>query len=174
VRKLVVAALLVLSTAACSTGSPRSSGSPAPSTSASATPSTRPTFTDLTRGDTESVVKLRAYYPDDRSAVVEPIIFMQGPDFCQAFDLPESDPRCNRDWSTEDSSTKVTLPVSAKVKLLTMNGAVEECINWETLLGTCAWPKAKLAQAAKEDPDLMVRLTTRDATITKIAEIYTP
>jgi hypothetical protein len=179
VRKLVVAVLLVVSTAACSTGSPRSNGSPAPSTGASSTrgsaePSARPTFTDLTEGDTESVVKLRAYYPDDRSAVVEPIIFMQGPDFCAAFDLPDEDPRCNRDWSTEDSSTKVTLPVSAGVKLLTMNGAVEECINWDTMLGSCAWSKTKLAQAAKNDSDLMVQLTTRDATITKIVEIYTP
>lgn len=176
-RRLFAAALLVTLTAACSPGGPGPDVSPPASAAAakpSVKPSARPTFTDLTEGDTESVVKLRAYYPDDRSAVVEPVIFLQSPDFCKAFDLPDDDPRCNRDWATEDSSTKVTLPVSPAVKLFTMNGAVEGCIDWEKLVGTCVWRADRLARAVADDADLMVRLTTRDATITKIAEIYTP
>jgi hypothetical protein len=175
VRGLVCVALLAaLGTAGCGTGGPSVAPSASASVSAGTQPSARPTFADVTTGDTESVVKLHAYDPAALSAVVEPIIFMQGPDFCAAFGLPESDERCMRAWTAEESNTKVTLPVSATATLLTTNGAVEQCMNWTLGVGTCAWSKAKLAEHTRNDPGTMVRLTTRAGTITRLAEIYTP
>lgn len=146
--------------------------SAAPTTTPSASPAApTPTFADVSRGDTESVVKLLKYNPRTRAAVVEPVVFMEGLAFCQAFRIPETDPRCERSWVTEDSRVKVTLPVAANVQLLTVRDGDSTCVNERTGAGSCRWSPGDLAVP---EPDRLVRLTTADGAVTQIAELFLP
>jgi hypothetical protein len=164
-RAGVLTALLLL--AACS--------SPASPVTPSASPAApTPTFADVSHGDTESVVKLLRYDPETRAAVVEPVVFLDGLAFCQAFHIPETDPRCERPWVTEDSRVKVTLPVMPRVRLLTVKDGDSACVDDGTGTGSCPWRPADLARLAVPDRDLLVRLTTTDGTITQIAELFLP
>ncbi|MEV4639752.1 hypothetical protein AB0J80_20580 [Actinoplanes sp. NPDC049548] len=160
-------ALAVL--AGCSTpGKPQ----PGPSPSAAAP---QPSFADVSRGDTDSVVRLRAYDPAARSAVVEPTVFMQGPDFCTAFRLPEDDPRCDQEWTTEDSHTKVTLPVEEDVRLLSHGAGDPACIGQGTGAGTCpVTPETFGMMLRRDGGDLLVKLRTEDGRVVEMAELYTP
>ncbi|WP_305789720.1 hypothetical protein [Symbioplanes lichenis] len=168
-RILLALAVVVGALTACSTTSP----SAAPASSAPASPI--PTFADVSRGDSKSVVKLISFDPQARSAVAEPTIFMQGPDFCEAFQLPASDPRCERDWSTEDSNTRVTVPIAADAELFTIHGGDPECFSGDSLVvGTCELTPAKFATLSQESGEMLVQLTVVDGTARKIAEVYTP
>ena len=166
----LVAGLLV---AGCVGGSADDNPAPAASSGRpSAAPT--PTFADVTRGDTESVVKLIVYDGEARSAVVEPVVFMQAPDFCAAFRLPDTDPRCEREWATEDSHLKATLPVSAKAKLATVRDGDPACIGADTGAGTCAMTKSEFKGWLPDHPESLFRLTTRDGTVVELAEMYLP
>jgi hypothetical protein len=166
----LVAALALL-TAGCS-----ASDEPPPpaATSAPASAAPTPTFTDVSRGDTESVVKLLKYDARALAVVVEPTVFLDGTAFCTAFGIPGTDPRCERDWVTEDSKTKVTLPLGARAKLLTVRDGDPECIDERTGAGACSWAPAELARRAAPADGILVRLTTEDGTATRIAEVYLP
>jgi hypothetical protein len=164
-RAGVLAATLLL--AACSSPAPRNP----PAASA---PAPVPTFADVSHGDTESVAKLLTFDPETRAAVVEPVVFLEGLAFCTAFRIPQTDPRCERSWVTEDSRVKVTLPVATAARLLTVKDGDSTCINEKTGAGSCPWRPEDLAQHAAPDRDLLVRLTTADGTITQIAELFLP
>ncbi|MEV6636963.1 hypothetical protein AB0M54_40135 [Actinoplanes sp. NPDC051470] len=117
----------VLLTGGCATGnagttapSPAPSGSLAVATGRPVRP--EPSFADLTRGSTVSAVKLFAYEPAARSAVVEPIIFMGGAAYCKTYQVKRTDTRCQEEWTTEKSRRKVTMTVAAKPALLTWQG----------------------------------------------------
>jgi hypothetical protein len=167
----VAAAVLLLGVAACSAPEP----TPAPPvTSAPASAAPTPTFTDVSHGDTDSIVKLRKYDARARAAVVEPTVFLDGPAFCKAFHLPGTDQRCERSWVTEDSRLKVTLPVDPEVELLTVRDSKPECVDQRTGTGSCPWRVADVTRRASPDVDLLVRVTTRDGTVTRIAELYLP
>jgi hypothetical protein len=174
----VVLAAAVLMTAACGTGAP-TTPSAAPS-SAAGNPSTepaapQPTSAAPTHGSTTSVVKLYAYDAAARSAVVEPIIFMAGPDFCKKFKVKSSDPRCDREWTTEESHAKITVPVSSAAKLTTWDDHKDgDCIGSMTSGGICPTSTSEFTKWVKENPEGFVVITTRDGTITKIAEMYLP
>jgi hypothetical protein len=133
------------------------------------------TFPDLTLGSTKSVVKLYAYDARSRSVVVEPILFMTGEQYCKTFKLKTTDARCNREWITEESHTKVTVPVAAKPKYFTWeddNGDV--CIDTPEAGGTCPMTAKAFGAWAADNAGAMVAVTTADATITRMAQIYTP
>jgi hypothetical protein len=167
-RLAAVAATIVLVAAGCSTPEPR------PEAPTASTPAPTPTFAEVQRGDTESVVKLRDYDPRVRAVVVEPTVFLQGPDFCAAFHLPGTDPRCDLAWTTEDSKVKVTLPVSREAELLTTGDGSSGCVDDRTGAGTCRWSPAQLAERVAADDSFLARLTTRDGTATRIAEVFVP
>lgn len=167
-KRLLLVAPLVFALAACSSPDPVS---PAPTASSSVAPT--PTFTDVFRGDSSSVVRLRAYDPRARSVVVEPVVFLQGPDYCAAYHVSGTDPRCDRDWVTEDSRTKTTLPVSTKAELLSVRGGEAECIG-DDGAGTCPLPRDERVRWSTGDPDLLLRLTVRDGTATRLAELFLP
>ncbi|MFI7543925.1 hypothetical protein [Actinoplanes sp. NPDC049599] len=167
----LAAAVLLLGAAGCS---PEPARVP-PAASAPAPAAPTPTFAEVHRGDTESVVKLHRFDPRARAVVVEPTVFLQGPDFCAAFHLPGTDPRCDRAWATEDSRVKVTLPVSADAELLSIRDGSPECLDDRTGAGTCRWPASALAgRVSADEGGLLVRLTTKDGTATRIAEVYVP
>ena len=164
----------VLTTAACATTPPAAAPSFAPSPSHAPAPP-RPTFADLTRGDSTSVVKLYAYDPAAHSAVVEPIIFMDGPAFCRKFQIKKGDPRCDREWTTEESHTRITVPVIAAPRLNAWeNPAGDDCIGSMTTGGTCAVSVATFTRRAKANPEGFTVITLHDGVATKLAEMYTP
>jgi len=172
----VVAGAGVLATGACgaTTGSapPAASISPAPSV-APAPP--RPSFADLTRGDSTSVVKLYAYDAEAHSAVVEPIIFMDGPAYCRKFQIKAGDGRCEREWITEESHTRITVPVVARPRLTAWeNEKGEDCIGSMTTGGLCPVPAKVFARWLEENAEGMAVVTMKDGVVTKLAEMYTP
>ncbi len=168
-RRVPLILLLLLTGCA----SPAAEERPAPTASSAAAAPT-PTFADVTRGNTASVVKVWAYDRTARSVVVEPVVFMLGPDFCVAFALPDTDPRCELEWTTEDSRLKVTLPVRPDATFAVVNGEPQACMSDETGAGTCAVSARRFAAWLKEGPEALVRVTTVDGVVTSLAEVYVP
>jgi hypothetical protein len=166
----------VLLALACATALAGCAATPSPAPAPAASPTSAvPTFADVARGDSTSVVKIESFDAGARAAVVEPTIFLQGPDFCTAFHLPSSDPRCERDWNTEDSNTRVTVPVAEDAELFTIRGGDPECFSEDALIvGTCELTPAKFARLAQESPGMLAQVTIVDGTARKIAELYTP
>jgi hypothetical protein len=177
-RAVIVLLAVLLTTAACA--DPERTATLVTPSSAAGRPSTRapapqPTYTDITRGDSTSVVKLYAYDPRAHSAVAEPVIFLDGPAFCKAFKLKSSDPRCDRDWATEESHTKVTVPVVAQPKLMAWDDHHEgDCTGTITSGGVCRTTTADFADWLRQNPKGFAVLTVKDGTVTKIAEMFTP
>jgi hypothetical protein len=180
IRKLPVAVLAaaVLTTAACGTGD--STGPPVRPSTVAAGPSgepaaPQPTYADPSRGSSTSVVKLYSYDALAHSAVVEPIVFMDGAAYCSKFQVKPSDPRCDREWTSEESHTKITVPVRRKPALNAWdNGPDGDCIGTMTSGGICPVSAARFAAWLRQNPAGFAVITTSDGTITKIAEMYTP
>jgi hypothetical protein len=177
-RATAVLAAAVLATAACGTGD--ETALPAAPSSRAAAPSRppaapQPTFADPGHGSTTSVVKLYSYDAGAHSAVVEPIVFLDGAAYCKKFQVKSSDPRCGREWTSEESHTKITVPVSRKPTLNAWDdGQDGDCIGTMTSGGICPVSAARFAAWLKDNPAGFAVITTRDGTITKIAEMYTP
>jgi hypothetical protein len=178
IRKILAATAVafLLTAGGCGREKP---AAPGPATSAApvkvSPAAPQPTFADLTRGSTTSVVKLFAYDARHRSAIVEPIVFMTGDEFCKTFKIKKSDPRCDEEWTTEESHTKITMPVAATPKLYTWDdGEGGVCIGEPAAGGTCPTTARAFARWLTEQPGGMVAITTRNATVTRMAQIYTP
>jgi hypothetical protein len=199
VKRKLLAVVLVLVTGGCGTGRPDASPAPAaPPTSAptsapasapasstasrpTSTPPSRkaapqPRFADLTKGRTTSVVTLHGYDAENASAVVEPTIFMTGDAYCRTFKIKRSDSRCvNHLYVTEESNTKVTVPIAAKAKYFTWEGADGSvCVDAPEKGGTCPMTEKQFAQWFKANKEAMVAVATEDGTITRMAIVYTP
>ncbi|MCU7728321.1 hypothetical protein ODJ79_31800 [Actinoplanes sp. KI2] len=180
---VVLAALLapvLPATAGCAaTGRNKPAGTPSRAagtgTPSSKAPAPGPTFADLTTGSKTSVVKLYSYDAKAHSAVVEPIIFLDGPTFCKAFKIKASDPQCGRDWQDAESHTKVTLPVRDKPKLTQWdNHRNGDCTGTITSGAICPATESEFATWLKANPAGFAVITTADGTVTKIAQMYTP
>lgn len=167
-------AVLAVGGCAAQPGTTPINESPAPK--ASTTPAApQPSFADLTRGNTKSVVKMYAYDAKHRSAVVEPILFLTGDEFCTKFKVKRTDPRCEREWTIEESHTKVTMPVAGNPKILNWDdGQGNVCIEEPADGGTCPMSEKAFADWIAESPGEMVSVSTRDATVVRMALIYTP
>ncbi|GAB2602376.1 hypothetical protein Aab01nite_62660 [Paractinoplanes abujensis] len=149
-------------------------GAPAPGASGP-----RPTFTDLTRGDATSVVTLHSYDAGRASAVVEPLLFMTGEAYCRTFKIPRTDGRCTyHAYVTEDSHTKVAVPIAPGVKYFTWeapNGDV--CIKEAAKGGVCPMTAPEFARWFSDNKDsgeTMVAVTVEGGAVTRMALVYTP
>ncbi|WP_229074459.1 serine/threonine-protein kinase [Actinoplanes sp. DH11] len=132
-----------------------------------------PPFTDVRTGDTTSIVKVRAYHPQSRSVVVEPVLFMTGDEYCAAFRLESSaDTPCEQAWLTEDSRMSITLPTSANPKLTSTFDDPERCADDPVAVGTCRIGATEFAERLGNGG--LARVTTADGTVTALAEVYTP
>ena len=133
-------------------------------------------FADLTRGSVKSVVNLRAYDAGSHSAVVEPILFMTGEKYCQTHKLKPGDARCNREWITEESHTKVTVPLAAKPKYFTWEKEDGDVCLGEKPEdgGNCPMTPKAFTSWAADNIGAMVAVTTVNGTVTRMAQIYTP
>jgi hypothetical protein len=162
-------AVLLLLVGGCST--PPAAPTPAPSAE---TGPLAPSYPDVTAGDSETAAQLHAFDPQAQSAVIEPTIFLTGPDFCESLRIDPADPRCEREWVTEDSHLKVTLPVSPDAKLLTMRDGDPECLGSMAKGGTCPLTPRQFTALLGQADTMLVHVTVRGGQITRIAEEYTP
>ena len=134
---------------------------------------TMPAFPDPRRDGTTSIVKVRAYVPRSRSVVVEPVLFLTGDEYCQAFHLePSPDAPCERAWVTEDSRMAVTLPTAAAPKLTSTLDDPQTCAGDPVLAGTCAITPDRLAERIGGGG--LAEVTTTGGVVTRMSEIYTP
>ena len=169
--------------AASPSPSPPSASSPSPS-SPSALPTSprskkaapKPRFADLTQGRATSVVKLHGFDAKNASAIVEPIIFMTGDAYCRTFKIKRSDSRCvSEAYVTEESHTKVTVPIAPKAKYFTWEGTDGSvCIDAPEKGGTCPMTEKQFTGWFKLNKQAMVAVATQDGTITRMATVYTP
>jgi hypothetical protein len=177
----VVAAAAALLLAGCGSASP----GPAPATSPPAPPSAaakaaakvapEPSFADLTQARAKSVVKVFAFDAENQSAVVEPIIFLTGEDYCKAFKVKASDARCDHEWLTEESHTKVTVPVADNPAFFTWEGPDGNvCVETPADGGTCRWSAKSFAKWVADEPGGMAVIATQNGEIVRMAQIYTP
>jgi hypothetical protein len=196
VKRKLIAVALVLAAGGCGTSTPNAAPAPAtsaqpssptsPPTSAPTSPPTTapkskkpappPRFADLTQGSTTSVVKLHGYDAGNASAVVEPIIFMTGDAYCRAFKIKRSDSRCvSEAYVTEESHTKVTVPIAADAKYFTWEGTDGSvCLDAPEKGGTCPMTEKQFTGWFKLNKQSMVAVATQDGTITRMATVYTP
>ncbi|MFI5844104.1 hypothetical protein ACIA8K_30850 [Catenuloplanes sp. NPDC051500] len=145
-----------------------------PSMSASPSAGAVPAFTDVSKGDTDSIVKLLSFTAGTNQAVVvEPVIFMINPDFCEAFHIPLDDRRCANAWNTADSQATITLPRADDAVLALVDQAdLSACLD-EKGAGSGEVSGREFAERLGEGQHL-VRLTTRDGVAVRLAELYTP
>lgn len=167
-RRLLAAAVLLV--AACDPATPPAA--PAPSPSASPTPQV--SFTDVTRGDTESVVNLAHYDPNANSVVVEPVLHMSGPQLCERLSLPSSDTRCHDKWASERSWTQYTLPVAAGAKFYALRYEDRYCPDADEHVGRCQITGVNFYNLVDGLAPQMWRLRTHDGSVTEMAEVYEP
>jgi hypothetical protein len=197
VKLKLLAVVLVLLAGGCGTGTPDAPPAPAapapvtsaptnpptsaPSTSPPSTPPSskavrQPRFADLTQGSTTSVVQLHGYDAENASAIVEPMIFMTGDAYCRTFKIKRSDSRCvSHAYVTEESNTKVTVPIAAKAKYLTWEGAGGSvCLDAPEKGGTCPMTEKQFTEWFKLNKPAMVAVATEDGALTRMATVYTP
>ncbi|GAB7042318.1 hypothetical protein JCM9533A_61680 [Catenuloplanes niger JCM 9533] len=164
-------ALLLL--AACGSAPDDTTAAPSPSAVPSATPSV-PAFTDVSRGDTDSIVKLLRFTPGNGQAVVvEPVIFLTNPEFCETFHIPADDKRCLSAWNTADSEAKITLPCAdAAVFALVDQSDPGTCMD-DRGAGSCETSATDFADRLGDGTPL-IRLTTENGVAVRLAELYVP
>lgn len=195
-RKLLASLLLVVVVGGCGPGSPDASSTPTASPPAvsgdggpasdpqgtpTGTPSSsaavpQPRFADLTQGSTTSVVTLHSYDPANASAVVEPVILMTSDAYCRAFKIDRADGRCTqRAFITEESHTKVTVPLADEVDYFTWEDAEGNvCMDASEKGGTCPMTGKQFAAWFALNKGSMVAVDTELGVITRMAIVYMP
>jgi hypothetical protein len=136
--------------------------------------SSAPVFADLTAPDVESAVEVLAFDPVAASAVVEPIIFMAGGDFCTSYGIAPDDPRCRRAYVIEQSRTKITLPLDPQVRLRTARGGDKPCRGTIAAGATCPASMTEFAATVQARPETPARITVRGGVVVGLAQLYAP
>jgi hypothetical protein len=150
------------------------SPSPAPKTSVKP-PAAGPTYADVTQGDSSTAAMLYRFDPTAHSAVIEPVIFMEGPSYCKKYRIRSSDERCELDWVLVQSHQKAAVPVSPHVALFTSDSDSEDCIGSIAEGGSCPVTTAEFSSmAAAGKNNFLVHVTIKAGTVTRIAEEYRP
>ena len=122
------------------------------------------------------MVIVHSYDAKNASAVVEPIIFMTGDAYCRTFKIKRSDSRCvSHAYVTEESRTKVTVPIAARAKYFTWEGTGGEvCLDAPEKGGTCPMTEKQFAAWFKLNKQGMVAVATEDGALTRLAVVFTP
>ncbi|WP_307831648.1 serine/threonine-protein kinase [Nucisporomicrobium flavum] len=141
---------------------------------ASPAPATAPGFTDVSRGDTDSIVKLMSFRPGRNTAVVvEPVVFMTNPGFCQAFGIPADDKRCTYPWNIAGSEATITLPRADDGGLALLDPDDPARCADSTGAATCRASAADFDEWLGDGEEL-VRLQTRDGVAVSLAQLHLP
>jgi len=132
-------------------------------------------FPDLTgKGTAAAVAKLYSYDPAAQVAVVEPVLFLTGPDYCTLFKIKQTDARCEQEYTIIESHLRVTFPVTARPALTTWNDPNGDCVGSMTSGGTCPTKPAAFASWLKDNPRGLVAVTISGGVVTRLAQMYTP
>ncbi|UQU67332.1 serine/threonine protein kinase [Couchioplanes caeruleus] len=133
-----------------------------------------PAFTDVSRGDTDSIVKLLSFRPGGKTAVVvEPVVFMTNPGFCQAFGIAPGDKRCSYPWDIAASDAKITLPRAGDAGLALLDpDDPGRCMDG-TGAATCTASAADFDDWLGDGEEL-VRLQTRNGVAVRLAQLHLP
>ncbi|WP_213004928.1 serine/threonine-protein kinase [Paractinoplanes toevensis] len=134
-------------------------------------------FADLNgKGEVSSVVKLYSYDPVAHAAVVEPVLYLSGPDYCTLLKIEPTDARCEQETTIVESHLKVTLPVVKQPALTTWDdpGSEGDCIGTMTSGGICPIKLAAFAKWLKAEPQGLAAVTTDAGVATRLAEMYMP
>lgn len=150
--------------------------------SASATPKTSvrppapgPSYVDVTKGDSSTAVMLYSFDPAVHSAVVEPVIYMEGPTYCTKYRIRQSDSRCNLETVTVQSHQRATVPVSPQAKFFLAVSGDRDCVGSIEKGGICPATTDQFTKLVGENRGgFVVHLTIEDGTATRIAEEYHP
>jgi eukaryotic-like serine/threonine-protein kinase len=137
----------------------------------------QPLFTDVTEGASQSIAKILAYNRAAHSAVVEPVLYYSGPDYCKAHAIKATDSRCEREWETDDSHEKVTVPLADDARLTTVRDGDPDCmrsISDIVIAGSCKLTPTGYASWLKDHGEALVRLSVQNGTTTAIAELFLP
>jgi hypothetical protein len=138
-------------------------------------PAAAPSYPDVTQGDSSTAAMLYSFDATAHSAVIEPVIFMEGPSFCKKYRIRSSDGRCERDWVLVQSHQKAAVPVSPGVKLFIAESDTEDCVGSIDAGGSCPVNIATFSSvAAANKNDFLVHVTIKAGTVTRIAEEYRP
>ncbi|MFD0517572.1 serine/threonine-protein kinase [Paractinoplanes durhamensis] len=135
------------------------------------------TFPDLTgTGPATSVVKLYAYDPAAHVAVAEPVLYLDGTDYCTRFKIKQGDGRCEQETIIVESHLKVTVPTANRPALTTWDDPTGEgdCIGTMRSGGLCPIKQAAFTAWLKGDPQGLAAITTSGGTATKLAQMYRP
>ena len=138
-------------------------------------PAASPSYPDVTQGDSSTAALLYSFDAAAHSAVIEAVIFMEGPSYCQKYRIRSTDGRCERDWVLVQSHQKAAVPVSPDVKLFTADSTTGDCIGSIDQGGSCPVTTTKFSSMAAADRnDFLVYVTIKAGTVTRIAEEYRP
>jgi hypothetical protein len=104
------------------------------------------------------------------------MIFMTGDAYCRAFKIKRTDDRCvHHEYVTEESHTKVTVPIAPAVKYFTWEGPEGEvCIDAPEKGGTCPMTEKQFAEWFKVNKRGWVAVATEDGAVTRMSVVYTP
>jgi hypothetical protein len=181
--RAVALAVVMLAATACGSGDPETpAGGPGTFTGPSAAPDVQPTFADLTSGDAATVAILQSFNADALSAVVEPTIMMTGEEYCTRYRTSGSGDICAQPWTTIDSRTKVTLPVSADATFASIGDGRPDCVDSELGSGArCAATLEQFAEWANNNSNplvrseaKLVRVEIKNGVAVRLAEVHTP
>ncbi|WP_189077471.1 hypothetical protein [Mangrovihabitans endophyticus] len=170
-RLLTLALVLLL--AACDAGAGARSGDPVTGDATSAAPGATPAYTDVSRGDTDSIVKLLSFAPGKhRAVIVKPVIYLPNPQFCATYRIPRDDKRCSYAWGAAESGAKITLPRADDAVLMLVKDDPAKCVD-DSGAGTC-----QVSGGAFDDwlgnGEELIRLQTRNGVAVRLAELHLP
>jgi hypothetical protein len=134
-------------------------------------------FPDLLgNGHVSSVVKLFSYDPAAHVVVVEPVLYLAGPDYCKLFKIKPNDGQCEQETTLTESHLRLTIPTRTQPTLTTYDNAEGDgaCVGTMISGGVCPAGPTAFAKWAKANPQGLVAVTTTDGVVTKLAEMYSP
>jgi hypothetical protein len=156
-------------------GSSAGSGSSAVPSTSVRPPAPGPSYPDVTKGDSSTAAMLYSFDATVHSAVIEPVIYMEGPTYCKKYRIRQSDARCSLEIITVQSHQKAAVPVSPDAKLFAAESGNRDCSGSVEEGGSCSVTTAQFTTLVDQNKGgFVVHMTIVDGTATRIAEEYQP
>ncbi|WP_203816839.1 serine/threonine-protein kinase, partial [Paractinoplanes ferrugineus] len=136
-----------------------------------------PKFADLLgKGPVTSAAKLYSYDSAADAAVVEPVLYLSGPDYCTLFKLKSDDEKCEQETAIVESHLRLSIPVRAEPAFATWEDADGEgrCVGTMTGGGTCPIKEPEFTGWLRENPQALIGISTSGGVVTRLAEMYSP
>jgi hypothetical protein len=129
----------------------------------------------VTKGDSSTAAMLYSFDATVHSAVIEPVIYMEGPTYCKKYRIRQSDGRCSREYVTVRSHQKAAVPVSPDAKFFAAESGERDCGGSIEEGGSCPATSEQFTQLVEQNGGgLVAHVTIKDGTATRLAEEYHP